>query len=195
MEIQTERSLSITHLADHQAECVKTVHLLEKKCKDLWKNLGYDYISSYTALACRLIPFHTHTHKQLMASRFSAWTMTPSIQKLTSTNSTLKWGRARHRWLLRKHTHNCVCLYQDPTQLIVLYCINAKDRKKTNKDKEKVWVPPGRICEGNCCVVKETLTQILLYITQHFNTMTFFSATAWLKHLEVSHCWLIETHY
>lgn len=65
MEIQTEKSLSITHLADHQAECVKTVHLLEKKCKDLWKNLGYnDYISSYTVLASCLIPFHTHTHTQ-----------------------------------------------------------------------------------------------------------------------------------
>lgn len=33
MEIQTERSLSITHLADHHAECVKTVHLLEKNAK------------------------------------------------------------------------------------------------------------------------------------------------------------------
>lgn len=45
-----------------------------------------------------------------------------------------------------------------------LYCINAKDReKKTNNGKEKVWGPPGRICEGNCCVVKETQSHRYYY--------------------------------
>lgn len=67
-----------------------------------------------------------------------------------------------------------------------LYCINAKDRKKTNKDKEKVWVPPGRICEGNCCVVKEThshryYTLLSTLIQWHFSVQQLDWST-WRYH-------------